>query len=153
MAKKKAHLKRPVSRTRSKPRRAAAVKKLPVATLKAIIAAMPEVAANEFNAGLVIDPKTGAPTHWLIDVDGEAEVTHKEGVDRAPAGLDLPTRREQSLLMANAGHRFQKRYYWSKEEYAGYSDYAWFQYFGDGYQYGAVKDNRYLARFVRRVAI
>lgn len=150
MAKKKARLQRKVSRTRSRaPRSAKPVRK----ELKAIIAMMPKIAANEVNAGLIMG-KHGAPSHWLIDVNAEQEGSFAESLEFAKKNnLDLPTRREQSLLFANAADRFQKRWYWSKEEYAGLSDSAWVQDFGYGGQGYDRKGTRGLARLVRRVPI
>ena len=65
----------------------------------------------------------------------------------------LPTRREQRLLWANLPEHFDSAWYWSNEQYAGYSDYAWMQNFGNGNQYIVLKSLSYRVRLVRRVPI
>jgi hypothetical protein len=69
----------------------------------------------------------------------------------AKAGGDLPTRREQSLLFANAKDAFDAAWYWSSEAYGSDGAYAWLQVFDDGNQFN--DDTRYEARVraVRRV--
>jgi hypothetical protein len=67
--------------------------------------------------------------------------------------LVLPRRREQALLFANVPELFKEEAYWSCEAHASNSDYAWFQYFDDGYQDYWTKDNQIRARVVRRIPI
>lgn len=65
----------------------------------------------------------------------------------------LPTRKEQALLFANAPELFEKEWYWSSEQHAGISVYAWVQSFNGGNQGASVKDDNNRARAVRRVPI
>ena len=65
----------------------------------------------------------------------------------------LPSRAEQSLQFANLRAIFNEHYYWSREEFAGNSDYEWSILFYDGSRYYFPKDSALCARAVRRVAI
>src|SRR3990172_1396299 len=109
---------------------------------------------EEHYAGIILG-KDGEPDHHLILLAGEAEsVNWAQAKDfAAKAGGELPTRREQSLLFANLKEQFQPRWYWSGEQHASYSGYAWVQYFSDGDQDGYLKSNDYRARAVRRLVI
>jgi hypothetical protein len=69
------------------------------------------------------------------------------------ADWSLPTRKEQALLFANVADEFKTEYYWSREQHAGYSDYAWGQDFNDGYQSYWREDVKLRARAVRRFPI
>jgi hypothetical protein len=75
------------------------------------------------------------------------------------SGLDtlgksaLPTRCEQSLLIANCKEEFEPRWYWSNEQTAYNPDYAWMQGFDYGLQGYFHKSNEYRARAVRRLII
>ena len=90
----------------------------------------------------------------------DAEIREAESVTWEKAkefakkvGGELPTRREQSLLIANLKEHFQERWYWSGEQHASYSVCAWRQYFGYGYQHGHHEYNEFRARAVRRLPI
>lgn len=48
---------------------------------------------------------------------------------------------------------FKRSSYWTSEQHAGYSINAWYQYFLNGNQRSALKDNLFRARAVRRVPI
>jgi hypothetical protein len=55
--------------------------------------------------------------------------------------------------MANAKQHIEGRWHWSSEQPAAFSYSAWLQYFSDGTQGYYNKDDRCLARAVRRVPI
>lgn len=114
---------------------------------------LPELSKGEHYAGLIL--KDGIPTHHLILLPGElGSGTWKESIAWAKEqGGELPTRQEQSLLFANAREQFQERYYWSCEQPAAGSGYAWYQDFGNGNQDYWHKDNTSRARAVRRLPI
>lgn len=103
----------------------------------------------------IITGKDGAPDHHLILLPGEAEGATFAGAQEFAklAGGDLPTRREQSLLFANCKEEFQPRWYWSGEQHATDSDYAWVQHFNHGFQHLWLKVYGYRARAVRRIPI
>lgn len=109
---------------------------------------------GEHYAGIILG-KDGEPDHHLILLPGEAEsVNWKQAKEFAEkAGGELPTRREQSLLFANLKEQFQPRWYWSGEQHASNSGYAWCQDFHDGGQYGGHEFSDYRARAVRKVVI
>jgi hypothetical protein len=113
-----------------------------------------ELRNGEHYAGIIIG-KDGEPSHHLILLPGDAEdIKWKDAKAWAEEqGGSLPTRREQSLLYANLKEQFQGRWYWSNEEHATDSDYAWFQNFLDGYQFYHLKDDELRARAVRRLVI
>ncbi len=112
------------------------------------------LAPGEHYAGIILG-KDGAAPHHLILLPGEAEsITWKDAKAwAAKAGGELPTRREQALLYANLKDQFQELSYWSCEQHAALSDYAWFQSFDTGTQhyYGIILKLR--ARSVRRLEI
>ena len=114
---------------------------------------LPVLGKGEFNAGLIF--KDGAPSHWLVLLPGHAkDVTWEQAKEFAKkAGGELPTRPEQALLFANCKAEFEERWYWSGEQHADDADYAWSQYFSNGYQGCSHVSGRYRARAVRRVAI
>lgn len=106
--------------------------------------------------------ENGAPNHHLILLDQPepAAMPWQKAMDWA-AGLKvhgfsdwaLPTRREQRLLFVNAREHFQEAWYWSGEQHAANSGYAWVQDFGDGDQGLGWKGDEYRVLAVRRVVI
>lgn len=64
------------------------------------------------------------------------------------------TRRDLALLRVNAPKPFGARAFWSCEQHAAYSYYAWYQNFDNGYQYnGNLKSCRLCGVAVRRLEI
>ncbi len=114
---------------------------------------LPALKKGEHYAGVLL--QAGKPVHHLILLPGEkAEVAWTAAQAWAKQrGGELPTRREQALLFANAKEHFQERYYWSGEQLADNGDYAWYQHFGDGLQDYGHKDGSLRARAVRRLVI
>jgi len=110
-----------------------------------------ELQPGERYAGVLLN-EDGTPSHHLVLLPGDAEdVTWPAAVEWAKqAGGELPTRREQSLLFANAKSAFEETWYWSGDEHENDS-YAWYQYFRYGYQDGNHKSYEGRARAVRRV--
>ena len=109
---------------------------------------------GEVYAGIILGKK-GEPDHHLILLPGQAtKVSWTEAKKFATdVGGQLPTRREQSLLFANLKEEFEEYYYWSGEQHASTSGYAWLQYFGGGYQLYLNEYGSYRARAVRRLEI
>ena len=107
---------------------------------------------GERYAGLLLG-KNGAPDQHIILLPGEAQAVNWDDAHKfaADAGGELPTRREQPLLLANLPEEFTPNWYWSGEQRESGS--AWGQYFDDGCQFW--HDTRYecRARAVRRIAI
>lgn len=113
---------------------------------------IPDLAEGEINLGLLFE---GAkPKHWVILLPGDKEGSHEEMKEFAEkAGGELPTRKEQALAFANGAEHFEEDYYWSLEQPAGRSGYAWCQTFGDGGQDWGHRSTPCRARAVRRVPV
>jgi hypothetical protein len=106
---------------------------------------------GEIYAGLLLG-KDGEPDQHIFLLPGQVtDVTWSDAKKFAEkAGGMLPTRREQALLYANLPEQFDKRWYWSCEQPAGYPDCAWVQGFSIGRQSYGLKSDQYRARAVRR---
>ena len=91
----------------------------------------------------------------LVLLPGEAEkVTFEEAVKWAAAqGAVLPSRFDQLVLLKNLKSEFKDAWYWSGEQRTGDAVYAWYQYFGYGYQTCSDVSGRCRARAVRRIPI
>ncbi|MGU7784919.1 DUF1566 domain-containing protein, partial [Burkholderia sp. PU8-34] len=94
----------------------------------------PPLAEGEIYLCGVIDAN-GDVEHTVL-LPGDTRATWQKSLEWAKGlGGDLPTRVE--LAVAYAKHRdlFERAAYWSNEEDADDAGWAWFQYFGSGYQY------------------
>ena len=131
--------------------RTAAIRKTAAAPAAAF--PLPALATGQAYAGVLL--KGGKLSHHLVLLPGEnGGANWKDAC--AWAGKqdgELPTRKEQALLFANAVEHFQPQWYWSSEEYAGDAGYAWIQGFYDGSQDRYLKSNQFSARAVRRIPI
>lgn len=67
----------------------------------------------------------------------------------------LPSRLESLIAFGELQDQgiFASDWYWTSTQYAGDDEYAWFQHFGSGGQYGLRKADQLRARAVRRVPI
>jgi hypothetical protein len=112
------------------------------------------LAPGEEYAGVILG-KDGEQSHYLILLPGDKENIswHDANKWAVSIGGSLPTRREQALLYSNLKEQFECTYYWSSEEHASDSDYAWCQYFNLGYQTLTTKSSELRARAVRRLTI
>ncbi|RQZ08940.1 DUF1566 domain-containing protein [Burkholderia stagnalis] len=129
----------------------AAVKARALATEYRIDAVTIPLAAGERFAGSILNDD-GSLSHYLILLPGDAEDINWNDAKTwaAERGGELPTRREQSLLFANLKGEFDERAYWSCEQHAENSGWAWFQGFGGGGQDGLHQGYELRARAVRR---
>ena len=109
---------------------------------------------GERYAGLILG-EDGESDYHLFLRPGEAENTKwSDAMEWAKSnGGELPSRREQALLFANLKKEFKSAWYWSGEQHASDSDYAWVQTFASGSQNGYHKSNEFRARAVRRLKI
>jgi hypothetical protein len=97
---------------------------------------------------LIFGPEAEAELHWqpamewaaALDIDGHKDFT-------------LPTRAEQAILFGTVRDQFQSDWYWSREQHAADSVYAWLQNFSNGNQSYDHKSDTYRARAVRRLII
>jgi len=122
-------------------------------TILAALKADAAIVNGEHYAGILINEDGTA--HHVILLAWEANgVTWSAATELArKAGGDLPTRAEQALLYANLKKEFKPNWYWSGEQSADYSDYAWCQGFNNGSQGDTHKDSCLRARAVRRLVI
>ena len=104
-----------------------------------------------------------ANTTAIIANQGAVETAYAAGLARAYSGGGytdwfLPSKEEldqmyqnratiNSTATANSGSNFTINYYWSSTEFD--NNYAWYQYFDNGYQYNFNKDYRFFVRAVR----
>lgn len=107
---------------------------------------------GEYYAGLVL-PKDGQPGYHLVGLPGEfEEATWQQAMEWAQGlGGGLPNLRDLGLLRVNAREQFKDDWYWSSEEHASDSPYAWGQYFYVGYQNYGHKSYEGRARAIRRI--
>lgn len=107
---------------------------------------------DEIYAGLVLGEKD---YHlFLKTAQPSKPLTWQEAMGWAEiVGGSLPTRQEQAILYGNLKSEFELSWYWSSEQHANYSDYAWIQTFDYGSQYSNHKSNEYRARAVRRLEL
>lgn len=106
---------------------------------------------GEIWAGVILGTE-GEADHHLILLPGKAASLNWDEAKAfaSNAGGELPTRREQSLLYSNLKKEFKDDCYWSGEQHAGDSVYAWYQYFINGNQYIYYKYLKLRVRAVRR---
>ena len=109
---------------------------------------------GEHYAGIVLG-HNDEPSYHLILLPGDVEsVTHDAALKWAEeVSGELPNRREQALLYANLKSEFAAVWYWSSVLHESDPDYAWYQYFGDGYQSNLLRVYERRARAVRRLII
>lgn len=109
---------------------------------------------REHYAGIIIGKDGERSYHLILLADQAEDLTWDNAKEWAvKAGGDLPTRREQALLYANLNEQFEGSWYWSSEQHASVSHYAWYQYFYDGIQGLNLKSAELRARAVRRIPI
>lgn len=114
---------------------------------------LPTLAEGETYIGALGD-QAGNLTHIiLLPGDNDDNTWKKQLAWAKKQGGDLPTRLELSLMWANCRDQFKKDWYWSNEQHAAFSDYAWCQGFGHGYQSGSHTHDELRARAVRRLII
>ena len=132
--------------------RTAAIRKPKSAPSAAVTITLPELAKDEIYAGVLL--KDGKPAHHLVLLPGDTSAQWKDAIAWAKEqGGELPTRKEQALLFANAAEHFRREWYWSAEQSAGDASFAWCQYFSYGSQTTSHQDNELRARAVRRITI
>jgi hypothetical protein len=97
---------------------------------------------------LIVGPEHATGLPWQ-DASSWASTVMADGY----SDYTLPTRKEQALCFANVPELFKDETYWSSEQHASYSDYAWDQGFDNGTQSYWDKFNKLRARAVRRLPI
>lgn len=99
---------------------------------------LPQLAAHEKYRGLVLDEQGEASHHLILVAVSDKGMTHGAALEWAKKlGADLAERNEGALLYANNADGAvdkERGPYWLKPQYAGTAEYAWYQYFSNGYQ-------------------
>ena len=108
---------------------------------------LPALNIGEKWVGVVISAD-GKKREHIILLPGEKEnINWKDAMEWAKSvGGELPDRTEGALLFATMKAEFTAACYWTREQHASGSVYAWFQVFVDGYQYCDGTDNKLRAR-------
>ena len=113
----------------------------------------PVTLEGEIYAGSIINPD-GTGHHVILLAGDKDDSNWQDAMDWAKElGGDLPNRVETALLFNQSKDQFKSEWYWTNEQRASSSDYAWFQHFDDGYQYYDSKGYELRARAVRRLII
>jgi hypothetical protein len=106
---------------------------------------LPEIGA-QWNGGICAGPSIhdNKPV-GLVLLPGEIEAATWGAASEwaKKQGGELPSRIDQLVLLKNLKREFKEAYYWSGEEHAGDSAYAWSQDFGTGGQFCWHKDYKY----------
>ena len=112
----------------------------------------PQLNDGERWAGIVTTEK-GLHHIILLPGDQDGAPWKKQMVWAKKAGGDLPDRVELATLRRTLLEEFQSTWYWSCEQHAAHSDYAWCQTFDHGTQYNYGLNYKLRARAVRRLII
>ena len=112
------------------------------------------LAIGEKYIGTIISAD-GTRNHHIILLPGAVSgKTWNDAKEWAESiGGELPDRSEGALLFATMKDEFEEDWYWTREAHASGSGYAWYQNFGNGYQYDIVISYELRARAVRRLII
>ena len=114
---------------------------------------IPPLAEGETYIGCIGDAAGNLHHVILLPGDNDDASWKKQMAWAKSIGGDLPNRIEQAMLWATHRDLFQKDWYWSNEQHASYSGYAWFQYFYYGTQDYYDVGSKLRARAVRRLPI
>jgi len=109
---------------------------------------------GEILAGISTDGKS-AYRLAVMEIDGIEQTNHAAALAHArKLGGDLPSRIDGLVLHGALKEKFKTdRYYWTNEDYAGVSSYAWTQWFGNGGQDRWFKSDSGRVVVVRRVPL
>jgi hypothetical protein len=111
----------------------------------------PELKDGEHWAGAIINPD-GTGHHVIILPGDKNDGTWKAALSWAKKlGGDLPNRVETALMFNQSKAQFKEDWYWTNEQHATNSDFAWYQKFTNGTQYCRIKSGTMRARAVRRL--
>jgi len=115
--------------------------------------ASPTIADGETYIGAIINAD-GTGYHIILLPGDHDDAPWAAAIDWAASiGGELPSRIEQALLYANHKDQFKREWYWSSDQHAAYTGYAWCQRFGLGNQNNYDTHSKLRARAVRRVPI
>lgn len=113
----------------------------------------PTLAAGETYIGAIVKADGAGHHIVLLPGDNNAASWQAQMEWAKSIGGDLPSRIEQAMLFAYHHDAFKPTWYWSNEQHAAISGYAWYQTFNYGYQNYYYTEYKLRARAVRRVPI
>jgi len=115
---------------------------------------LPELKADERYIGAIVSAD-GSKRHHLILLPGEREKIDWPDAKEwaASIGGELPDRTESALLFATMKDYFEPEWYWTREQHASTSDYAWGQLFDYGDRTYYNTGSKLRARAVRRLPL
>lgn len=113
----------------------------------------PTLAAGETYVGAIVKADGTGHRIVLLPGDNNAASWQAQMEWAKSIGGDLPSRIEQAMLFAYHHDAFKPTWYWSNEQHAADSDYAWYQNFLNGSQFYDHTNFKLRARAVRRVPI
>jgi hypothetical protein len=109
---------------------------------------------GEHYAGIILGKNGESSYHLILLAESRKSIRWKDALDWAESiNGELPTRREQSLLFANLKEQFESEWYWSSEQHAPGSSYAWCHGFSSGNQAYHLNTGELRARAVRRLEL
>ncbi len=116
---------------------------------------IPQLAEGEIYVGIVTN--TAGKQHHVVLLPGDNDdASWQVQMEWAKSiGGDLPTRVEMLFLLGNHRDAFEPDAYWTcqPDTDPGYSGWAWYQLFTNGYQFSYHQDGELRARAVRRLPI
>ena len=114
----------------------------------------PALNKGEIYVGTIISAD-GTRNHHIILLPGEATARSWQAAMEWAENLEgtLPDRVESALLFAHLKNEFRPDWYWTCEQHAANSDYAWYQHFDNGGQDYDHTLSKLRARAVRRSVI
>ena len=113
----------------------------------------PTLAEGETYVGAIVRADGTGHRIVLLPGDNNAASWQAQMEWAKSIGGNLPSRIEQALLFAYHHDAFKPTWYWSNEQHAAHSGYAWCQLFISGNQYYDNTNSKLRARAVRRVSI
>ena len=113
----------------------------------------PTLAAGETYIGAIVKADGTGHRIVLLPGDNNAASWQAQMEWAKSIGGNLPSRIEQAMLFAYHHDAFKPTWYWSNEQHAASSGYAWYQYFCNGSQDYYDASIKLRARAVRRVSI
>jgi hypothetical protein len=114
----------------------------------------PQLNDGEKWVGIIMSADGKKQDH-LILLPGETDdINWQEATEWAASiGGQLPDRVESALLYSCMKDEFKEEAYWTCETHKSNAEWAWYQYFYNGYQNYYYKDYELRARAVRRVSV
>ena len=113
----------------------------------------PTLAEGETYVGAIVRADGTGHRIVLLPGDNNAASWQAQMEWAKSIGGNLPSRIEQAMLFAYHHDAFKPTWYWSNEQLAANSVYAWCQTFSSGTQYYSGTNSKLRARAVRRVSI